>query len=234
MTGHGIPRRLHFVWAGDDPIPPERQRCIDSCIAHHPGWEVSVWTSVEQFGLLHNRRAFYGADDLAPASWPHSRYQIMSNVLRFEVMLRYGGLFFDTDIVCLRSLEPLVERVEAGGKAGMLGWEIQSRWLGEAVIAAVPGAPFMQKIVSNLERWAFAHKGRPATVTVGPQYITPLLKHSVELADVLVMPQRAFFPARFDQPELSQAMADGTTPAPGSYAVHCFFNNRRKRGMAPL
>lgn len=224
-----MPRILHFVWIGDDPIPPERQSCIDSCIKAHPGWDVRVWRDVADFGLLHNKRAFYGADKLAPTTWPHARFQIASNVLRFEVMLRYGGLFFDTDIVCLRSLEPLIQRVEDEGKAGMLGWEIERRWLGEAVIASVPSAPFMQRIVDNLEPWAFKRAGKPATCTVGPQYVTPILKGTDELADVLVMPQSAFFPARYDQPELSQAIADGSHPSPDSWCSHLFMNNRARQ-----
>lgn len=195
----------------------------------HPGWDVTIWRDVSDFGLLRNKRAFFGAAELAPKSWPHARYQIASNVLRFEVMQRYGGVFFDTDVTCLRSLEPLIERVESEGKAGMLGWEIQDKWLGEAVIAAVPGAPFMARIVDNLEAWAFKHKGRAATVTVGPQYITPLLRGTPELADVLVMPQTAFYPARHNQPALGDALVRGEGLSPDTWCIHQFMNARRRR-----
>ena len=224
-----LPRVLHFIWLDED-IPPERQACIDSCIAMHPGWDVRIWRDVSEFGLLHNRRAFYGAAELAPKTWPHARYQIASNVLRFEVMLRYGGLFLDTDITCLRSLEPLVERVESEGRDGMLGWEIQGRWLGEAVIAAVPGAPFMQRIVDHLEPWAFRRAGKAATVTVGPQYITPLLRGTPELARVLVMGQRAFFPARHNQPDLGDRLVAGEAH-PDTYAIHAFMNHRKRKAL---
>jgi inositol phosphorylceramide mannosyltransferase catalytic subunit len=224
-----VPRTLHFVWL-DEEIPPQRQACIDSCIAMHPGWDVRIWRDVSEFGPLRNGRAFHAASELAPSTWPHARYQIASNVLRFEVMLRHGGLFFDTDITCLRSLEPLIERVEAEGKAGMLGWEIERKWLGEAVIAAVPGAPFMERIVSHLEPWAFARAGKAATITVGPQYVTPLLRGSKELRDVLVMPQRAFFPARHNQPDLGDSLASGKAH-PDTYAVHGFHNFRRKQAL---
>jgi mannosyltransferase OCH1-like enzyme len=225
-----FPRVLHFIWLDDD-IPTERQACIDSCIALHPGWDVRIWRSVADFGLLRNRRAFFGADQIAPVPPQGNPHQIRTNVLRFEIMLRFGGVFLDSDITCLKPLDPIIERAECEGKSGVLGWEIQNRWLGEAVIGCVPGAPFMERIVSHLEPWAFARKGKHATITVGPQYITPLLKSSKELRDVLVMPQVTFFPARHDQPELSDAIASGEKQSPESTCVHRFGNFRRRRGL---
>lgn len=221
-----IPRCLHFVYL-DDAIPEDRQRCIDSVVALHPGWDVTIWRSLEQFGLLHNKRAFFSADELAPATWPHAAHQIRSNILRFEVMARHGGVYVDSDCWGHKPLDDLLERTEAEGKDGFLAWEIQGRWLGEAVIGCVPGAAFMARIVDNLEAWAFARAGQAATKTVGPQYITPLLRGTPELDRVSVLPQRTFFPARFDQPDVGDAnIAAG---GGGSYLTHGFFNNRAKR-----
>lgn len=226
-----IPRTLHFIYL-DDPIPPDRQACIKSCIALHPGWEVRMWTSLSQFGLLRNKAAFFAADRIAPPAPRGNPHQVRTNVLRFEIMLRYGGVFFDSDVWCLRPLHEVIERTEQEAKDGFLGWEIQNRWLGEAVIGCVPGAPFMERIVTNLEAWAFARQGQTATKTVGPQYITPLLRGSAELDHVTVLPQHTFFPARHDQPELSDALVSGErTPHPDTLAVHMFGNFRRKKAL---
>lgn len=205
---------------------------MDSCIAAHPGWEVTLWTSVDQFGLLQNKRAFFGADALAPLPPKGNPGQVRSNVLRFEIMLRYGGVFLDTDIWCHQSLEPLVAQAESEGKAGILGWEVQDRWLGEAVIAAHPKAGFMQRIVDGLEPWAFRRARRAATVTVGPQYITPRLLGSPELHDVMVVPEHTFYPAAYNQPERSSGLVSGEIPLPeGTVATHMFGNFRRRNGL---
>lgn len=224
-----VPRRLHFVFL-DDEIPPERQACIDSVTALHLTWDITIWRSLDQFGLLHNKRAFFSADDLAPVTWPHAAHQIRSNILRFEVMLKHGGVYVDSDCWGHKPLDDLLERTEREGKDGFLAWEIQGKWLGEAVIGCVPGAPFMRRIVEHLEPWAFARKGQAATRTVGPQYITPLLRNTPELERVLVLPQQTFFPARYDQPEVGDAnIAAGGN---GSYLTHAFFNTRKKRAAA--
>lgn len=225
-----IPRRLHFIYL-DEPIPANRQACIDSCIAKHPDWDVTVWTSLDQFGLLRNKRVFFEADRIAPLPPRGNPHQIRTNVLRFEIMARFGGVFLDSDIWALRAIDDIIERAEEQGRSGVLGWEIQDRWLGEAVIACEPGAPFMERIVSHLEPWAMARKRKAATITVGPQYITPLLVGSPELDDVLVMPQAAFFPARHDQPNLGDSIVARRVAAPDTYLVHLFGNFRRRNGL---
>lgn len=224
-----VPRCLHFIWL-DEPIPPGRQECIDSCVRAHPDYDVRIWRSVEEFGSLRNQRVFDEADAIAPLPPRGNPHQVRTNVLRFEIMLRHGGVFLDSDVHCLRSIEPLVVHCERAGKAGALAWEIQDRWLGEAVIVAAPGARFMERVVANLERWAFARARRPATITVGPQYITPTLRGTAALREVSVLPQRTFFPARHDQPELGDAIIAGDVPSPGTYLVHRFGNFRRRQG----
>lgn len=205
---------------------------MSSCIEAHPGYSVRIWRDPAKLGTLVNQAVYDAAEDIAPLAPRGNPWQIRSNVLRFEIMLRFGGIFLDSDITALRSMEPLVQRVESEDLDGMLGWEIQDRWLGEAVIAAVPGAPFLERIVSGLESWAMGRKRKPATVTVGPQYITPRLRGTPELDRVLVMPQAAFFPARHNQPELGdRIVAEGADAHPDVYGVHGFFNFRRKQAL---
>lgn len=226
-----IPRVLHFIWL-DEPIPDNRRRCIDTCIDKHPDWDVKVWTSIDQFGLLRNQRVFDHASDIAPKAPRGNPEQVRTNVLRFEMMARYGGVFLDSDVWALRPIDNIVEKAEEQDCSGVLGWEIQDRWLGEAVIMAQPGAPFVERIVSHLEPWAFARARQPATKTVGPQFITPLLVGTSELEDVLLMPQAAFFPARHDQPRLADSIIDRSVVAPDTYLVHRFGNFRRRHGLA--
>lgn len=225
-----IPRHLHFIFL-DEPIPANRQACIDSCIAAHPGWDVTIWTTLDQFGLLQNKRAFFSADSIAPKPPRGNPHQVRTNVLRFEIMLRHGGVFLDSDVWALKGIGDILERAEAEDKDGVLGWEIQDRWLGEAVIGCVPGAPFMRRIVDHLEPWAFARARQAATKTVGPQYITPLLTGTPELDGVLVMAQPAFFPARHDQPHLADSIIDRRVPSPDTWLVHRFGNFRRRNGL---
>jgi mannosyltransferase OCH1-like enzyme len=231
----GLPRCIHFIWL-DEEIPSNRQACLDSFTEHHPDWTLQVWRSLEDFGPLRNQAIFDAADELAAIAGPKGNpHQFRSDVLRYEILLRHGGIYSDLDVTCLRSFEPLAVEMEQTDKAGLLAWEVQNRWLGQAVIFSQPQARWLQRVVEGLERSARRHRGAAATVICGPQYLTRLLVHrkAPEREELLVMDRDTFYPVWCDDPRRADAVADGREPAPAStYAVHRWANQHRRRGMA--
>jgi mannosyltransferase OCH1-like enzyme len=97
-----IPRRLHWIWLGGQPLPDEHRRWIDGWLERHPGWEHVVWTDRNRPELV-NEAAFL--DARTPAQ--------KADILRYELVYRYGGVYLDTDTECRRSFEPLLHGVDA-------------------------------------------------------------------------------------------------------------------------
>ena len=75
-----------------------RQTWID----HHAGWEVRVWTDDT---IPENARR---PEVYEPLRGPAER----SDILRFELLWRFGGVYVDCDFECLRSIEPMLDGVE--------------------------------------------------------------------------------------------------------------------------
>lgn len=76
---------------------------IDSVRTHHPDWQYWFWTSRH-------------LDDLVAKQYPHlwTVYQSFSPIQRLDmarycVLHTYGGLYVDTDIYVVRSLDPLID-----------------------------------------------------------------------------------------------------------------------------
>ena len=93
-----IPRIFHRIWVGPDPLPAEYARYGQTWLDHHPGWELRFWT-----------------DDNFPDGLrrPEAQERLRSpveraNILRLEVVWRFGGVYVDTDFECRRSIEPLI------------------------------------------------------------------------------------------------------------------------------
>lgn len=111
---HLIPRILHFVdLSAGFPKPLDKtgtnttsnatsqtDRNIQAWrdLLEPLGWRIMVWdnAAVEQE---------FPAD--VPFLQKLSVYSWMSNLLRYKVLYNYGGIYVDTDVVPLRSLEPL-------------------------------------------------------------------------------------------------------------------------------
>ena len=92
-----IPKIIHQIWLGS-PFPQEYKKYQESWQKHHPDWEYKLWTDAEVADLdLINR-------DLYDASL---NYGEKSDILRYELLYRYGGMYADTDFESLKPLDTL-------------------------------------------------------------------------------------------------------------------------------
>src|SRR5436190_16517529 len=97
-----IPRIIHRVWLGAEPMPEDFRRYGESWRRHHPGWRMRLWTD-EDLPELGDRRALERARHHAERA----------NLVRYEVLRRFGGVYVDTDVECLRPIGPLLSGVRA-------------------------------------------------------------------------------------------------------------------------
>ena len=82
-------------------MPDEVQAARQTWIDHHPEWEFRIWR-LEDLTWLRNQRLF---DRAVP-------YSQKSDFARYEVVHRFGGVYLDTDMECLRPLDPLLDGCE--------------------------------------------------------------------------------------------------------------------------
>jgi hypothetical protein len=91
-----IPPYIHQIWIGDKPEPT---KWTDSFrVLKRAGWEYHLWgekeienlnlTNAEQYAWLRSRNIYFGCSDVA----------------RYEILLRYGGWYFDADSELLAPL----------------------------------------------------------------------------------------------------------------------------------
>lgn len=106
-----IPRVIHFIWLGPKGYPAESVENIRSWIAQNPGWKVKFWTDrprslpcqgmelhfVQDFKFDHLGKYYERAQD-----WGQK-----SDILRYEILFREGGVYVDHDANCLKPFEKL-------------------------------------------------------------------------------------------------------------------------------
>lgn len=128
-----LPRILHSIHLGPDPLTPEAERRIGGWVAAHPGWVHHHWTS-ETLA----RQTDFG---------PHAAAGTveMTELIKYQVLLRHGGIYFDFDIECLQSLEPLLDDLDV-----FFVQEVNGEISG-TVIGAVPSHPLIALILKNVQ-----------------------------------------------------------------------------------
>jgi hypothetical protein len=151
-----IPRVLHRIWLGPDPMPEAQRALGESWARHHPGWEHRLWRAddLPELGVQ--------AEILSRSDNPVE----LADVARFYVLARHGGACVDADLECLRPLDPLLKGLEAFAAflmpgvvaTGLLGaaadhplfrraTELVSSTLGLTPLPSAPGSPFFTHLL---------------------------------------------------------------------------------------
>jgi mannosyltransferase OCH1-like enzyme len=132
-----IPRIFHRVWVGSNPIPDEFAAYGEGWERLHPDWEMREWTEDNLPELLRPE----GAD---PRRDPTER----SDLLRYELVRRFGGVYLDMDFECLKPIDELIDGIDffvGNIVSEQLGGEIVRQRVGSAIIGAVPGHPILER-----------------------------------------------------------------------------------------
>lgn len=188
-----IPQNLHMIWIGNAYKRPDNW--IDTWRQKNPTWNFKLWTDEhlrtdhwhlkKHIDRLYRKRHFDGVSDL----------------MRYEILWRHGGIYADADSICLRPLDDMIRiydfwAVYESEKARP--GKIQNAFMG-----AVRFHPILlnmiQEIISRKtvnKRWSWLKMKRerlPMFEATGPDFLTKHLKR-IEGAGIGIHPSHLFFP----------------------------------------
>jgi len=187
-----IPRCFHWVWLGEQPLPAQYQDWIDAWGRMHPRWRRRLWTDRNR-PMLRNEVSFREATVAAQRA----------DILRYEIVHRFGGVYLDMDMECLKSIEPLLEGVEA------FAAEQEPEELANGAFGAGPGQSWLEDVIGQLPASIHQHTTIPRAT--GPGHLTAVTRTHPE---VTIFPPDIFYPYLAHEP----SRAGG--PFPSAYAVH--------------
>jgi hypothetical protein len=98
-----IPKIIHQIWLGPKRPPGFFLKFRESWQKLHPDWEYRLWTDADLANYDFDLRDLFDQSD---------NYGEKSDILRCEILLKYGGIYVDTDFECLKPLDELVNRYD--------------------------------------------------------------------------------------------------------------------------
>lgn len=206
-----IPRIFHFIWLGADPLPQHLLRNLQKWRAMHPTWKVKLWTDANIPSKLYNQYVFDRVQKNAQRA----------DVLRYEIVFRYGGVYMDLDFEPLQNIEPLLGGVEA-----FVAYE-NDLFICNGAFGAVPEHRLTRALVANLRSQYFKYRKGTINQQTGPHYMTWLvskLRPGMERQSFREMESHIFFPYRWGQEDPGQYDEY-------SFAVHRFEKVRSSWAM---
>ena len=154
-----IPKIIHQIWLGS-PLPEEFRILQQSWIDYHldRGWMYKLWTDEDVANLQLYNQEFYDATD---------NYGVKSDILRWELLYHFGGVYIDMDYECLKSLDELHYTYDF--YTALQPLDTLFVQLGAALVGARPGHPILQHCIETIKN-DWHHKGAPKKT--GPVHFT--------------------------------------------------------------
>jgi hypothetical protein len=188
-----IPRTIHRVWLGERPMPEEHERFGRTFAQHHPDWEMRLWTDADLPAL-----------GIGAAERKRSRtHSELSNLVRYEVLCRHGGVYVDTDVECLRPLTPLLHGIDAFAALEVPGG------IGNAILGSIAGHPVFARAASLARHTVGTGANSPDAN--GPHFLSLIVEQEPNVA---IFATRLFYPYLWDELERRHETF------PDAYAVH--------------
>lgn len=182
MLHQHIPKIIHQIWIGPNQRP---QKWLDTWKEKNPDWEYRLWTD-DNLPLLENQRQF--------ALMSH--YSGKADILRYELLYRYGGFYIDADSECIR---PLSESFLHYHFLAFYENKLKRKGLiTQAVFACEPFHPIMRMLIDAIAEIDDINI-KPPWVVVGPILFTKVIEaYKKEGHKVRILPSYLFCPMHFD------------------------------------
>ena len=221
-----LPRLIHFIHG---MVPPQgagefglaEYLGLVTAQAHHPRHKLVLWYGHAPTGNPYWEAATRLAEAVRVAppelvfGRPLHHPAHRADVLRLQVLMQHGGIYFDTDMLVLRPLDGLF--IPAAG----MGYQLHPHTglpcgLGNAVILGRPRATFLQRWLESFEFFhstgkdsAYDFYGVPMPLILARQYG----------GDITILPHTHFFRHSWDPAGL-EAIFTQVVPMGDSHAQH--------------
>ena len=169
-----IPRIFHQIWVGPNPMPEEFRRYQKTWRDHHPSWEFRFW--MEETIPTDLRRQEVYERLRVPAE--------RADILRLELLYRFGGIYLDTDFECRTAIEPYLDDIEFFTAYLKPGGRVNN-----AIIGSTPGHPILDRALNELRPREYHGYDKAAA---GPVFFDRLI---AEHPEVKIFDAALFYPA---------------------------------------
>lgn len=158
MPQDQIPKYIHYCWFGKGEKSKLIKDCMKSWSKHLPDYTIMEWNE-EKFDLSSSRyvREAYDA----------RKFAFVSDYVRLYALNQHGGIYLDTDVEVLKSLNPLLRH------DAFSGFE-DERFLQSGTMGATPGHPWIASLLKDYESRSFVRPDGTYDLTTNTAVISRL------------------------------------------------------------
>lgn len=151
-----IPKRIHYIWFGGNPLGELERACITSWETHCPDYEIVRWDE-SNFNV---RVCSYISEAYDAGKWA-----FVSDFARLWVLVNYGGIYLDTDVELLRPLDAFLSH------EAFSGFETDAS-VSTGILACEKGSPLFKALLNDYSSRHFKRDDGSFDMTTNVKVIT--------------------------------------------------------------
>lgn len=95
-----IPKKIHYCWFGRNPLPKEVKEYIKSWKKYCPDYEIIEWNE-ENYNVKKCK--------FLEEAYKEKKWAFVSDYARLDIIYNNGGIYLDTDVEVIKSLDSLLQ-----------------------------------------------------------------------------------------------------------------------------
>lgn len=95
-----IPKIIHYCWVGNNPKPKSVLYCIESWKKFCPDYEIREWNETNYD---------FSKNNYMKQAYKAKKWGFVPDYARLDIIYNYGGIYLDTDVELIKSLDDLLE-----------------------------------------------------------------------------------------------------------------------------
>lgn len=179
-----IPRIFHFIWIGDESKRPDHY--IDTWRRRHADIAIKIWGNAAL-----QERSWINAAHMRDFATRELAGVI--DLMRWEILLREGGIALNADSICLAPLPDWLFDCEM-----FACWEnetVRPGLIATGAIGSMPHNPFIGRLIEDI-RGEPSLAGRMAWQATGPTPLTEAHRRQA-YANLTLLPSHFFLPRHY-------------------------------------
>ncbi len=135
-----IPKKIHYCWFGDKPLPEDVKKNIASWKKFCPDYEIIEWNE---------KKINVNSSTFMSEAYRRKKWAFVSDYVRLCALCEEGGIYMDTDVELIKPLDPFLTN------RAFLGFE-SLKYIATGVMACEKEFPLFKEFLSHYEDNHFA------------------------------------------------------------------------------
>lgn len=193
-----IPKIIHYCWFGENQLSDKDKECISSWKKYLPDYEIIEWNE-SNFNV--------NCNNYVREAYNSKKWAYVSDYARFKILYEYGGIYLDTDVELINSIQDIVD------KGNFLACESDNPKLVATGLGFgfEKGNLFLKEILNDYEEDHFLSQQTTNSYTTVVERITKILKNKglkdtseiICLDNIYIYPKEFFCPLNYTTQQMN-------------------------------